>query len=44
MKYFLVYNKMEDQFVKYNYHLGDDVSEDGEDAEDEKSNSMSGST
>jgi hypothetical protein len=34
----------EEQFVKYNYHLGDDVSEDGEDAEDEKTNSMSGST
>jgi hypothetical protein len=32
---------MENQFVKYNYHLGDDVSEDGE---DEKTNSMSGST
>jgi hypothetical protein len=31
----------EEQFEKYNYHLGDDVSED---AEDEKSNSMSGST
>jgi hypothetical protein len=35
---------MENQFEKYNYHLGDDVSEDGEDAEDEKTNSMSGST
>jgi hypothetical protein len=31
----------EEQFEKYNYHLGDDVSED---AEDEKTNSMSGST
>lgn len=33
----------EEQIVKYNYHLGD-VSENSEDAEDEKSNSMSGST
>lgn len=32
----------EEAIVKYNYHLGD--SENSEDAEDEKSNSMSGST
>ena len=32
----------EEQIVKYNYHLGDNQS--SEDAEDEKSNSMSGST
>jgi hypothetical protein len=43
MKYYLVYNKMENQFEKYNYHFHED-SEDGEDAEDEKTNSMSGST
>jgi hypothetical protein len=34
---------MENQFEKYNYHFHE-VSEDGEDAEDEKTNSMSGST
>jgi hypothetical protein len=43
-KKYLVYNKMEnseEQIVKYNYHLGDNQS--SEDAEDEKTNSDSGS-
>jgi len=36
------YENSEESIVKYNYHLGD--SENSEDAEDEKTNSMSGST
>lgn len=37
------YENSEEAIVKYNYHFGN-VSENSEDAEDEKSNSMSGST
>lgn len=36
------YENSEEAIVKYNYHLGD--SENSEDGEDEKTNSMSGST